>query len=141
MKRKTLCGLALGACLALAGNLVTAQSSDSAPPPPPGRGMGHGPMDPAAMAAHMAKRLSLSSEQESQVAALLTTQQAEHKSLEQNQTITHQQFMAQSKALHEQTESKIEALLNDTQKAQFEQMKSHMGHGPGPQGEVPPPPQ
>lgn len=137
--KKLLCSIAMGAFLALTWNYISAQTSDTPPPPPQG-GWHHGPMNPAAEAAHLAKRLSLSSEQQGQVQTILTSAQAEHQALEQNQTITHQQFLAQSKALHQQTETKIEALLNDTQKTQFEQMKAHMGHGPHPDGEGAPPP-
>jgi Spy/CpxP family protein refolding chaperone len=132
--------MALGALLALTGNLAVAQSSE-APPPPPGH-WGHGPADPAAMAAHLAKRLNLSSEQQSQVEALLTNQEAQRKSLESNQTITHQQFIAQTKALHEETETKIQALLTDSQKQQYAEMKARRGPGPRPDAEgAPPPPQ
>jgi Spy/CpxP family protein refolding chaperone len=140
--RKYLCGLALGAMLALTANLALAQTDTSAPPPP-GGGWHRGPMNPTAMAAHLAKRLNLSAEQQSQVAALLTSAQTQHEALEQNQSITHQQFMAQTKALHEQTESKIEALLTDTQKQEYEQMKAQRRHGPPPppDGEAAPPPQ
>jgi len=135
--------MALGAILALTGNLALAQSGEAAPPPPPGGHWGHGPGDPANMAAHLAKRLSLSAEQQTQVQAILTNQEAERKSLETNQTITHQQFLAQTRTLHEETESKIEALLNDTQKQQFAEMKAHRGPGPGSEreGQPPPPPQ
>jgi protein CpxP len=138
--RKLVCGMALGAVLALTGNLARAQSEAAPPPPPPGH-WGHGPMDPASMAAHLARRLSLSAEQQTQVQAILTNQEAQHKSLESNQAITHQQFLTQSKALHEETESKIQALLNDTQKQQYVEMKAHRGPGPGPDGQAPPPPQ
>ncbi len=135
--KKHVFGLALGAILALTANLAMSQSGDAAPPPPPG-GWHHGPGNPTEMAAHLAKRLNLSAEQQSQVAALLTTEQAQHQALEQNQTITHQQFLAQSKTLHEETHTKIEALLNETQKQEFEQMQAHMRHGPPPSGEAPP---
>jgi hypothetical protein len=138
--RKLLCGIALGTFLALGMNLALAQSGDTTPPPPPPGGGHHGPMNPAAQAAHLAKRLNLSSEQQSQVQTILTSAQTEHQALEQNQTITHQQFITQSKALHQQTEAKIEALLNDTQKAEFTQMKEHMRGGPRPNGEGAPPP-
>ena len=135
--KKHLCAVALGAIMALAANLTIAQSSDATPAPPPG-GWHHGPMNPAETAAHLAKRLNLSAEQQSQVAAILTNEQTEHQALEQNQTITHQQFLAQSKALHEQTHSKIEALLTDTQKQEFEQMKARMHQGPPPGDAAPP---
>ena len=61
-------------------------------------------MDPAAQAAHMAKRLSLSREQQTQVQNILTNEQAQMKALNANETITHQQWLAQTKALHQQTQ-------------------------------------
>jgi hypothetical protein len=133
--------MALGALLAFTGNLALAQSGE-APSPPPGH-WGHGPADPAAMAAHLAKRLSLSPEQQTQVQALLTNQEAQRKSLEASQTITHQQFIAQTRALHEETETKMQALLTDSQKQQYAEMKAHRGPGPRPDadGAPPPPPQ
>jgi hypothetical protein len=103
-------------------------------------------MNPAGMAAHLAKRLSLSAEQQTQVQTILTNAEAQRKGLESNQTITHQQFLAQTRALHEETESKIQALLNDTQKQQYTEMKARRGPGPGygpgsgPDGQAPPPP-
>lgn len=138
--RKLLCSIAMGAFLALAVNLASAQSADSTPPPPPSGEWGHGPhgpMDPAAQAAHMAKYLSLTSEQQTQVQNILTNQQAQMKVLNENQTITHQQWLVQTKALHEQTRTQISALLTDAQKAQLAQR-----HGPGAMGdhEGPPPP-
>ncbi len=136
--RKLLCGIALGALLALTANLASAQSSEAAAPPPPGGGWHHGPMNPAMQAAHLAKRLGLTSEQQTQVEALLTTADNEHKALEANTSITHQQFLAQSKALHEQTETKIEALLNDQQKAEFAQMKARRPGPPTAEGDAAP---
>lgn len=95
-------------------------------------------MDPAAQAAHMAKRLSLSPQQQTQVQSILTGEQAQMKALNENQTITHQQWLVQTKALHQQTRTEIAGLLTDTQKAT---MAEH--RGPGPMGDregAPPPP-
>jgi Spy/CpxP family protein refolding chaperone len=135
--RKLLCGIVMGAFLALAVNLASAQTAESTPPPPPrgewGHGF-HGDMDPAAQAAHMAKHLNLSAEQQTQVQSILTTQQAQMKALNENQTITHQQWLAQTKALHQQTHSQISALLTDAQKAQLAQHRGPeaMGDREGP---------
>jgi hypothetical protein len=139
--RKLLCGIALGAFLALTVNLALAQTADSTPPPPPRGEWGHGPrgpMDPASQAAHMAKHLNLTAEQQTQVQTILTNQQAQMKALNENQTITHQQWLAQTKALHEQTHTQIGALLTDAQKAQLAQHRGPeaMGDRQGP----PPPP-
>jgi hypothetical protein len=138
--RKVLCGIVLGTFLALTVNLVSAQTADSAPPPPPRGEWGHGPhgpIDPAAQAAHMAKRLSLTSEQQTQVQNILTNEQAQMKALNTNETITHQQWLAQTKALRQQGRTQITALLTDSQKAELAQRR-----GPGAMGdhEGPPPP-
>src|SRR5271163_4084697 len=138
--RKVLGGIFLGTLMAVTVNMATAQTADSAPPPPRGE-WGHGfrgPMDPAAQAAHMAKRLSLTPEQQSQVQNILTNEQAQMKVLNTNETITHQQWLAQTKALHQQSRTQIGALLTDTQKAQ---MMQHRGGGPEAMGdrEGPPP--
>ncbi len=137
--RKALCSIVLGAFLALTVNLATAQTTETAPPPPPYGHWGHGPMDPAAQAAHMAKHLSLSPEQQTQVQNILTNEQAQMKALNENQTITHQQWLAQTKALHQQTRTQISGLLTDAQRAQLAQR-----HGPGAMGDrqgPPPPPE
>jgi hypothetical protein len=141
MLRKTICGLVLGAVAAVGANLVSAQNSDAPPPPPRGEwGHHHGPMDPATQAAHMAKRLSLTSEQQTQVQNILTNEQAQMKALNTNTTITHQQWLTQTRALHEQAHTQIKALLTDAQKAELAQHR-----GPGPMGDheggPPPPPQ
>lgn len=133
--RKTLLSFAVGAVLAIAGNLVLAQSDTNAPPPP---GSWHGPRNPAEQAEHLAKRLGLTSAQQAQVQTILTNQQTEMQALNQNQSITHQQWLAQMKSVHEATESKIEALLNDTQKQEYQQMREHMRHGPPPPDAPPP---
>ena len=138
--RKLLCGLILGAVAAVGVNLASAQSTDSAPPPPRGdwgRGGPHGPIDPAAQAAHMAKHLSLSAEQQTQVQNILTNEQAQMKALNANQTITHQQWLTQTRALHEQAHTQITGLLTDAQRAQ---MAEHRGPGPMGDREGPPPP-
>jgi Spy/CpxP family protein refolding chaperone len=119
--RKLLCGIVAGAFLALVVNLTTAQTADSASPPPPYGHWGRGSIDPAEQAAHMAKHLSLTSEQQTQVQNILTTEQAQMKALNENQTITHQQWLAQTKALHQQTRTQINGLLTDAQKAQLSQ--------------------
>src|SRR5271170_4628641 len=135
--RKVLGGIFLGTLMAVTVNMASAQTADSAPPPPRGEwGHGpHGPMDPAAMAEHMAKHLNLTSEQQSQVQSILTSEQTQMKALNENTTITHQQWLAQTKALHQQTHTQINGLLTDTQKALLAQHR-----GPGAMGDHEGPP-
>jgi periplasmic protein CpxP/Spy len=136
--RKILCGIVLGSLLGLTTNFASAQSADAPPPPPRGE-WGHGPrwpMDPSERAAHMAKHLSLTSQQQSQVQSILTSEETQMKALNESQTITHQQWLTETKALHKSTRTQIDALLTDTQKAQ---MKEHRGSPEG-MGERPAPP-
>jgi hypothetical protein len=95
-------------------------------------------MDPAAEAAHLARRLSLTAQQQTEVQTILTSQQSQMKALNENQSITHQQWLVQTRALHEQTRSQIEALLTETQKAAMAE-RMHPG-GPRGDGQGPPPP-
>jgi periplasmic protein CpxP/Spy len=133
--RKQLCGIFLGTLLAVTANMASAQTADSTPPPGPRGGWGHGPMNPAAEAEHMAKRLNLTSEQQTQVESILTSEQTQMKALNENTTITHQQWLAQTKALHQQTHTQINGLLTDTQKALLAQHR-----GPGAMGDHEGPP-
>ncbi len=140
--RKLVYSITLGAFLALAANLAPAQATESAPPPPPPGSWHHGPMNPTFAAQHLARRLDLSAEQQAQVQTILTEEQTQHKALDANTTITHQQFLAQSKALHEASETKIQALLNENQKAEYAKMLARGPHGPPPaEGEAAPPQQ
>ena len=78
--------------------------------------------DPAKQAAHLQKRLGLSDDQVAQLTPILTDRQNQMKSLRADSTLTPQDRHAKAKSLFEDSKTKIEAVLNDTQKQQFEQM-------------------
>jgi Spy/CpxP family protein refolding chaperone len=118
----------LGALLS-AGTLL-AQAPDSNETPAanapqvtqtqPGRQ--HRTMDPAKRAAHLGKRLGLSSDQVAQLQPILADRQQQMQGLRADTSLTQQDRHAKARAILQDSKSKIEALMTDTQKQQFEQM-------------------
>lgn len=129
-KRKMLYASVTGLCLLFA-TAAPVMAQDAPPPPYGNRGPG-GPRGGDHMADRLAQRLNLSADQTAQVKAI------------QSDT------RAQEMALRKGEMDKIRALLNDDQRAKFDQMQSHMqshmqqGHGhrslQNNQGAPPPPP-
>jgi protein CpxP len=109
----------------------------SAPPPVGGyRGM----MDPAQQLARMTKRYNLSADQQGQIEPILIDQQRQMLLLRQDPSLALDEKKAKMNGIHSDSNSKIEAVLNDDQKKQFEQDRRGMQQ-PGPGSGVPPPQQ
>lgn len=132
------------------GSMARAQD---APPPDGGggRGMGRGGhgMDPAARLEHMTKRYKLSADQQTQLKPILADEQQQMQALRSDSSVSREDRFAKMKGIHEQSSAKIEAVLNDTQKAEFEKDQTRMqermrhpsgGEGAGGDGPPPPPP-
>jgi periplasmic protein CpxP/Spy len=98
------------------------------------QGRHHRNMDPAKQAAHLGKRLGLSSDQVAQLQPILADRQQQMQSLRANTSLAKQDRRAKARAIMQDSKSKIEALMNDTQKQQFEQMladrRSHRNRQP-----------
>lgn len=153
MRTKALRTISLSAALCLgigSGAAVFAQDS-SAPPPPPMQdngggqdmgGMHHRPMmSPDQQLAHMTKALNLSSDQQTQIMPILQNRDQQGMQIRQDQSLARPDRMAKMQALMQDSNAKIEAVLNDAQKAKFEQMmqrrQAHMHRGGGDQGGPP----
>ena len=135
------CTLALTALLTLgmAGSAAIAQDQ-SAPPPQQGGQWGHRGMDPDAQLKHMTKALDLTADQQTQIKPILESQAQQMQALRQDQSLAGEDRMTKMKSIHEDSRTKIEAVLNDTQKQKYEAMQSEMhGHRGG--GQQPPPQQ
>jgi periplasmic protein CpxP/Spy len=121
----------------------------SAPPPQQGPAWGHrGMMDPAQQLAGMTKRYNLSTDQQNQVKPILMDQQQRMQLLRLDSSLSPDEKKAKMQSIRSDSNSKIEAILNDDQKKQFEQdhqsMQERMqqrGQGGGPGGGGPLPPQ
>ncbi len=120
--------IVLGALLS--AGILFAQSPDGNQAPAPNtpqaaqtqQGRHHRSMDPAKQAAHLGKKLGLSSDQVAQLAPIMTDRQQQMQSLRADTSLSQQDRRAKAKSIMEDSKNKIEAVLNDTQKQQFEQM-------------------
>ena len=82
-------------------------------------GMGHHRMDPDQQLAHMSKRYHLTPDQQTQIKPILDSQQQQMMSLRQDTSTSREDKMAKMKAIHEDAGTKIQAILNDSQKQKF----------------------
>ncbi len=96
-----------------------ASAVQSAPSQP---GQHHRNFDPSQFAARLGQRLSLSSDQVAQITPILTARQQQMQTLRADASLSEQDRHTKRHAIMQDTNSKIEAVLTDTQKQQFEQM-------------------
>lgn len=92
----------------------------------------HGPMSPDQELNHMTKTLNLSSDQQSQIKPILQDRHDQMMQIHQDTSMSRQDKMAKMQSLDSDSNSKVEAVLNDQQKAKYEKMmahrKEHMQH-------------
>lgn len=85
--------------------------------------------DPAKQAAHLGKQLGLSSDQVAQITPVLAYRQQQLQSLRADSNITPRARRAKAKEIFKDSTTKVESILNDAQKQQYEQLiadrKSH----------------
>ena len=80
-----------------------------------------GRMSPDDQLARLTKRYNLSADQQTQIKPILANQQQQVQTLRQDTTLSREDKMAKIKSIHEDSSSKIQALLNDSQKQKFAQ--------------------
>lgn len=94
----------------------------------------HRNFDPAQQAAHLGKRLGLSIEQVAQLTPILTDRWQQMQTLRTDASLTPKDRHAKAHAIMQDSNNKIEAILSDVQKQQFEQMQAerrqHHNHQP-----------
>lgn len=148
--KKQLLSLSLGTALVFgAAHAVWAQSDNAAPPPPDTQTQGPGGAprgaDPERQLQHLTKRLGLTSEQQSQIRPALVEQQQQMQALWQDSSLSRQERRARMRTIRTDTQTKIEAVLNDQQKQSYEAMLAKMRHhrrmGGNPPPDAPPQPQ
>lgn len=101
-------------------NQAPAANSAQAAPSQPGNH--HRNFDPSQFAAHLGQRLSLSSDQVAQITPILAARQQQMQTLHADTSLSVQDRRTKAHAIMQDTNGKIEAVLNDQQKQQFEQM-------------------
>jgi periplasmic protein CpxP/Spy len=94
----------------------------------------HRAADPAREAKHLGKKLGLSADQVSQLQPILADRNQQMQSLRSDTTLSQSDRRAKFQSIRQDSNTKIEALLNDQQKQQFEQMqqarRNHRAQGP-----------
>jgi len=98
-----------------------------------GQGKHHGMPSVEQRVQHLTKALNLSEDQQAKVKSILEDQQKQMGSLKQDTSMSQQDRHAKFQQIHEASSQKIHDVLNDDQKAQFDQMlarhKEGMKHG------------
>jgi periplasmic protein CpxP/Spy len=124
------CRLAISGLLATGLTLCSAaafaQQDNAAPTPDAsapqqGAGQRHQPKSPDQQVARMTKRYNLSSDQQAQIKPVLANQQQQMQALRQDSSLSREDKMAKMRSIREDSSSKIQALLNDSQKQKFAQ--------------------
>ncbi|MGB9145565.1 MAG: hypothetical protein WCC14_07075 [Acidobacteriaceae bacterium] len=134
--KKTLMTMALGGMLALCMSPALRAQDNSAPPPQDNGQQQQGPggqgrrMDPDTQLAHMTKQLDLTADQQSQIRPILVDRDQKMQALWQNQSLAREDRRSQMMSIRQDSNAKIEAVLNDQQKQKFEAMQERRGrHG------------
>jgi Spy/CpxP family protein refolding chaperone len=123
-KATLILGALLSAGLVLAQAPTTNQApSANAPQAAPAQ-QGHRNFDPNQQAAHMSKRLGLSDDQVAQIKPILADRFQQMQTLRADTSLSEQDRHAKFRALMQDSNTKIESVLNDTQKQQFEKMQA-----------------
>ena len=96
----------------------------------------HHEVDPDRQAQHLGKKLGLTGDQVAQIKPILEARQQQIESLRSDSSLAQQDRRAKAQGIMQDSKTKIEAVLNDTQKQQFEQMlqERHAHHHAQPQG-------
>ena len=87
----------------------------------PGRMGGRQPMNPDEQVARMTKRYNLSSDQQTSIKPILANQQQQMQALRGDSTLSREDKMAKMKSIRDDSSTKIQAVLNDSQKQKFAQ--------------------
>jgi protein CpxP len=141
-------GFLLAGILVAGSGLLHAQND--APPPTGPDGPMHQRGNPERQLQMLTRVLSLTPDQQTQVKALLAEQRTKMEALRSSAASADAETQggppnrAQMEAIHNDTDTKITALLNDDQKTKFaawqQQRKERMERRGGPDGPPPPPP-
>lgn len=83
------------------------------------------PFDPNQQLRRLTKRLNLTVEQQNQLLPILTDRQQQIAALRSDSSLSTQDRRAKARALRGESDSKIKAVLNDSQKQQYQQMRQH----------------
>jgi hypothetical protein len=79
--------------------------------------------DPSQQVAHLSKRLKLTQDQQNQLLPIFTNRQQQIQGIMNDSSLSKEQRHEKMQAIRQQTDSQVTAVLNDTQKQQYEAMQ------------------
>lgn len=136
---------------AIAQDAGTNNQQGAPPSAPPEHGGRHWRMDPAKRAAMLGKQLNLSSDQQSKVQDILTSEQSQTESLRSDSSVSPEDRHSKMMDIHKASNDQIRALLDPDQQKKWDEMQSRReqwmqghhegGQPPATQPNSPPPPQ
>ncbi|HLX83246.1 MAG TPA: hypothetical protein VKR59_05080 [Terriglobales bacterium] len=84
----------------------------------------HGPQDPAERTRELAKKLKLTSDQQTKVQAVLQSEHTQMESLRQDSSLSQQDRRAKMMDIHQSGDAQIRGLLDSTQQAKWDEMQA-----------------
>ncbi|HSU33844.1 MAG TPA: hypothetical protein VLJ11_21635 [Bryobacteraceae bacterium] len=90
------------------------------------RGMGGRQMDPDREVQRLGKLLNLTDDQKNQIKPILADRQQQMQSLMQDSSLQPKERHEKMRSIMEDSNTKVKAVLNDDQKAKFDQMQQQM---------------
>jgi protein CpxP len=127
-KQRLLILVATGA-IAIAAPFVAAQDTPSNDQAPPNAMQGNGgwqhhQMDPAQRTQHLTKQLKLTSDQQTKVQDILTSEKSQMESLHQDTSTPQADKRAKMMDIHKTSDTQIRALLDPTQQKKWDEMQA-----------------
>jgi protein CpxP len=123
--KKQLCLLAVSALIGVGSAMATPQDQNSAPPPAGEHGQRH-QMDPSRQVKMLAKRLNLTEDQQKQLLPILTDQQQQFEAIHNDSSLAPKDRHEKMQSVRESAQTKIKAILTDSQKQTYDQMQQQM---------------
>lgn len=122
--RLTVCAFALG--LLVAAPLGTVSAQDSTPPASDTTAAPHRLPDPQKQAHRLAHKLGLDAGQQSKLATIFGNRQQQVAAVRADTTLSKRDRKAKLLAIHQDSESQIQALLSPAQQQQYTQLQQAM---------------
>jgi periplasmic protein CpxP/Spy len=114
----------LGVAMAAPQNSAPApQSQDQSAAPQAGHWAGRHEADPNKEVQHLTKKLNLTQDQQNQILPILTSQKQQMDSIRNDSSLSAQDRRAKFRAVREDSDNKVRAVLNDDQKKTYDQMQ------------------
>jgi periplasmic protein CpxP/Spy len=129
--------LSLTATLAIAQTATPPDSSSG--PAPKGHYGHHHQSDPQQQAAFLAKRLNLTSDQQSKLEPILADRDQKIATLRSDTSLTPDQKKEQLRTIHQNTKQQLSSILTPEQMEQMKSFRGHRGSHHQGQPQTPPP--